>query len=180
MRRLTQIISPMAKSRAIHVRHTLCRSVPCHVERSSSPTDTSEFTIDQKSRQAGYEAFPFPYFPPSLAFLAQGLNAKPGFFGSACTDVTPATPLVVYIPNYSITFATNTSTFTPSYSVDDQISFFNNGFAVATQNESLAWSECLACALIDAQVARNGGSRSAQCGQCFDDYCYMGTSDDSS
>jgi lysophospholipase len=133
--------------------------------------------LDEKSQQVGYEAFPFPYFPPSATFLAQGLNLKPGFFGSICTATTPSTPLVVYIPNYNINFATNTSTFSPNYSINDQISFFNNGFAVATQNQSTAWSSCLACALVDAQVTRNGGTRSSECQQCFTKYCYRGTSD---
>lgn len=136
--------------------------------------------IGLKSQQPdGYDQFSFPYFPPTSAMVKQGLNKRPSFFGSVCTSTTPATPLLVYIPNYNINFATNTSTFSPLYSVEDQMGFFNNGFAVGTQNQSDGgpWSSCLACALVDAQVARNGGARSVQCDQCFAEYCYRGTSD---
>lgn len=72
-------------------------------------------------------------------------------------------------------FATNTATTTATYSVQEQQSFFDNGFAIATQSLSSTWPACLACALVDAQVVRNGATRSVQCQACFTEYCYMGT-----
>lgn len=133
-----------------------------------------------KFLQEGYEAFPFPYFPPASIFVAQGLHQKPGFFGSTCTQTTPATPLIIYLPNYFITDPTNTSTLGADYNTDTQMGFFNNGFAITTQEEGQGgqWSSCLACALIDAQVTRNGDTRTSECEQCFTDYCYLGTSDE--
>lgn len=134
-----------------------------------------EWHADQKSLLPGYAgAFPFPYFPPPAQFVAAGLNKRISFFGSICNGQAVVTPLIVYIPNHFINFATNTSTFTPTYSVADQISFFNNGFAIATQNQSPSWSSCLACAVIDTAVKRSGGVRTDQCQSCFTKYCYTG------
>lgn len=78
------------------------------------------------------------------------------------------------LPNYNINFATNTSTFTPTYSAQDQVSFFDNSFAIVTQSGSIPWTKCLACTLVDAQVIRNGGVRSAECSSCFTQYCHVG------
>lgn len=51
------------------------------------------------------------------------------------------------------------------------------GAAIASQRNSATWPICLACALIDHQIVRNGGVRSSECDACFKEYCYLGTSD---
>lgn len=118
------------------------------------------------------------------------------FFGSACYEQPKnvTTPLIVCecplssqlhmdqmrtycfadLPNYNIVHPTNTSTGANSYTVEQTHGFFDNGFAIATQSGSATWSTCLACALVDTQVARNGDARSPQCDNCFSEYCYMG------
>lgn len=170
----TPTISPMDKNLDTHV----SSRIPFPSQHISLICHYSTRTGD-RTQQPGYEGFPFPFFPLASEFVAQGLHQKPGFFGSVCTSTTPATPLVVFLPNYEINFPTGTSTFTPTYSVADQLSFFNNGFALATQQEPNGgeWSSCLACALVDAQVARNGVARTTECDACFTKYCYLGTSD---
>lgn len=124
----------------------------------------------------GYKGVPFPYFPPVDQFLAQGLNKKISFFGSACTGVVPATPLVIYFPNYKVDFDTNTETAPRVYSKQEQAGFMGNGFKIATQSGNvragLEWPKCLACALIDK---KKSGTRSTYCQSCFAEYCYMGT-----
>lgn len=147
----------------------------------------------EKSLLPGFKGnFPFPYFPQNTTFLAQGLNKKISFFGSVCNGAAEKTPLIVYLPNYQIVAATNTSTFTPTYPVQQQIDFFNNGtlshallrstrltrgpgFAIASQSSSTTWPKCLACAIVDSQLTRNGVARSAECQACFTQYCYTGT-----
>jgi lysophospholipase len=121
-----------------------------------------------------------PIIPNPTKFVALGLNTRPVFFGSTCTNSGPSTPLIVYLPNYFVSYPTNTQTLQVQYSKDQQLGFFQNGFDLATQshesrNSSTVapkWSTCLACALVDAQGKRNGAARSAECGKCFAKYCY--------
>ncbi|KAL8286878.1 hypothetical protein RQP46_003884 [Phenoliferia psychrophenolica] len=128
----------------------------------------------EQSLQPNYP--PFPEIPRSSSFVAQGLNVRPVFFGSSCYPQPGGveTPLVVYLPNYFEVYPTNTASTQPSYSVEEQQGFYDNGYAIATQNGSSTWPSCLACALIDAQQARNGAARSSQCSDCFSRYCYLG------
>ncbi|KAK4703987.1 lysophospholipase, partial [Phenoliferia sp. Uapishka_3] len=150
-------------------------AIDSSADTKNLPDGTEIWDTYQKTLLPGYGQ-PFPVIPPRASFLSQGLNKRPVFFGSSCyaqpKNVT--TPTIIYLPNYSIDFNTNTSTWITQYTVDDQQGFFNNGFALATQSESPTWSSCLACALVDAQLIRNGDSRSLQCAACFVEYCYMG------
>ncbi|KAK4701506.1 lysophospholipase, partial [Phenoliferia sp. Uapishka_3] len=152
-------------------------AIDASADTDNFPDGREIYHTYQKTQQPGYSATPFPVIPPVESFVAQGLNKRPVFFGSDCyaQPQNVSTPLVVYVPNYNIVFATNTSTGTNSYSNEDTQSFFDNGFAIATQSLSPSWSSCLACALVDAQQGRNGVARSEQCQSCFAEYCYMGT-----
>lgn len=83
---------------------------------------------DLKSLLPGYAGnLPMPYFPTNESFVAQGLHQRISFFGSICTGVVPETPLIVYVPNYNVVAATNTSTLIVSYNKREQLDFFNNG-----------------------------------------------------
>ncbi|KAL8287260.1 hypothetical protein RQP46_003712 [Phenoliferia psychrophenolica] len=133
------------------------------------PDGTEIWNSYRKSLLPGYEAIAFPVIPDPNTFVSLGFNVRPTFFGSSCysqpNNVT--TPLIVYLPNYHETFASNTSTLTTTYSVADQLSFYDNSFQIVTQRLSTTWP-------VDAQQERNGVARTSQCEACFEKYCYMG------
>jgi lysophospholipase len=107
--------------------------------------------------------------------------------------------LIIYLPNYYMIGKTNVPTKETTYSVSLALhfrspyltwtntrvlialqkermdEFFENGFAIATQNTGFKadteWPACLACALIDHQIQRNSQARTKQCQKCFDSYC---------
>lgn len=157
-------------------------AVDASADTNNFPDGQEIFHTYEKSLQPGYAPFaPFPVIPNPVEFVALGLNSRPVFFGSSCTKTEPKTPLIVYLPNYNINYATNTSTSNPTYTPEAQQSFFDNSFAIATQTngtstnatESASWVKCLGCALVDAQVARNGVIRSAECEKCFSQWCHI-------
>lgn len=116
--------------------------------------------------------FRVPNAYPVDDFANQGLNKRPVFFGC---DPAVSPFIIIYLPNYFATDATNTSTFKLQYTADEVNAFFRNGFAIATQTAGStanpAWPQCLACAAIDRQLTRNGQARPAQCQSCFTQYC---------
>lgn len=62
-----------------------------------------------------------------------------------------------------------------TYSPEEIENFFSNGFEIASQTSGTSqdegWPVCLACALIDRQMSRNGTPRTTQCQECFKNYC---------
>ncbi|KAL8283199.1 hypothetical protein RQP46_005977 [Phenoliferia psychrophenolica] len=119
----------------------------------------------RKSLQPGYGGMRMPVIPTPAVFASLGLTKKPVFFGSDCTPQpgNKTTALIVYLPNYnSVGYESNASGLLLQFSKQDQISFFNTAFAIATQKSSKAWAVCLACALVDAQQQRNGVPRTKQ------------------
>ncbi|KAL8292573.1 hypothetical protein RQP46_001185 [Phenoliferia psychrophenolica] len=76
---------------------------------NSYPDGTSIYNSYQKSLLPGYESIRFPVIPEPSSF---GLNKKPVFFGSSCYPQpnNATTPLILYLPNYEETYATNGNT----------------------------------------------------------------------
>ncbi|KNZ62894.1 hypothetical protein VP01_120g5 [Puccinia sorghi] len=105
------------------------------------------------------------------SFTELGYHRRPTFFG--CNDFKG--PLIIYLPNYYAVGETNQPTLKTTYTPEEIQVFYENGFAIATQNagptKNPGWPACLACALIDRQVLRNSGSRTAECQACFRQYC---------
>lgn len=132
------------------------------------PNGTAPFLTYTKTQLPGFDFTPFPFFPSPDRFVADGLAAKPTFFG--CDGPGP---LIVSLPNYAkVRNDTGTSTFQLQY-LDDQVAdFFANGLAIATQPDDPTWPSCLACALVDRQLQRNGTPRTTQCEGCFARFCY--------
>jgi lysophospholipase len=105
-----------------------------------------------------------PYIPSVETFLAEGLNQRATFFG--CNDTSKTT--IVYLPNYSYTFASNTSTDQISYSKADQASLIANGVQIAKQGGKAGWATCLGCAL----MMKTGQTLPSDCTACFAEHCY--------
>lgn len=66
------------------------------------------------------------------------------------------------------------------YSEDEATAVVLNGERSLTLNGTVpTWPTCLACALNDRAYTSDGASRSQQCQECFDTWCWDGTDDDS-
>ncbi|MBW0478355.1 hypothetical protein O181_018070 [Austropuccinia psidii MF-1] len=137
------------------------------------PNGSALYRTSLKLEQFEYRNYKYPKIPEtyrSTSFIRPGYNKRPTFFG--CGEDAP---MVVYLPNYYVTQATNHSTMHAIYSKDDISGYFENGHYVATQTHpsqnGTDWSACLACALVDKQNSRDGVPRTAQCQACFVKYC---------
>lgn len=105
-----------------------------------------------------------PFIPPVQTFLDQGLNTRATFFG--CDDDTKVT--IVYLPNYTFSYASNTSTLQATYTANETSSIIANGVQIVSQGEKEGWGTCLACAL----VKKTGETLPTECTACFEEYCY--------
>lgn len=159
--------------------------------------DTSEHKPDGASLTAFLTRQ--SYFPDGTAshpplpkttdtFIAQGLNTRPTFFGCNATPAKlhgkkqragAAYPFMVYLPNYDPTGVTNQSTAVTTYSRDLATSFLNaadqighNGILSATGEADAAWATCMACAVVERARGKAGVDRTADCGECFERYCW--------
>ncbi|KAH3663593.1 hypothetical protein OGAPHI_004994 [Ogataea philodendri] len=141
----------------------------------------------QFSSMANHTAF--PYVPDQTTFLTKNLTSKPTFFGCYSSNLTSlmdevgsdhVPPLVVYIANRPYSYYTNTSTYKMSYSNEEKLGFFQNGFEVSTRNNLTADDEyraCIGCAILQRSRERLGLEMGDQCQRCFDEYCWDGTLD---
>lgn len=129
-------------------------------------------------------------------YVNTGLNTHPTFFGCSADQRGSETyPLVVYVPNYPWSTQSNVSTFQLQWEQEQVDAVLWNGPFLApfpsndllwvepdqawccltlagvrtlTLNHTITnWSTCLACALADRAVARQGNVRSEICRDCF-------------
>lgn len=120
----------------------------------------------------------FPAVPDVNTFVNNGLNTRPTFFGCDSSNLTGPAPLVVYLPNYPYTAFSNMTTFTPSYEESVRDDTIANGYAVVTMANSTRdsdWSACVGCAILSRSFERTNTSVPEICTQCFDRYCWDGT-----
>ena len=124
----------------------------------------------------------FPAVPDANTFINLGLNNRPTFFGCDGSNITSDSsrypPLVVYIPNSPYTFNSNRSTTDMSYSTADRDSMIENGYNIFTRGNATFdanWHACVGCAIVHRQQERTGKPQTAQCKQCFKNYCWDGT-----
>ncbi|PYH97251.1 hypothetical protein BO71DRAFT_319117 [Aspergillus ellipticus CBS 707.79] len=120
----------------------------------------------------------FPAIPDQNTFVNEGLNTRPTFFGCDSSNQTGPTPLIVYIPNFPYTTQSNVSTFDPSYEESQRDSIILNGYDVATMGNSSRdgnWSACVGCAILSRSFERTNTTVPAICKQCFQRYCWNGT-----
>ncbi|EGG04873.1 uncharacterized protein MELLADRAFT_108088 [Melampsora larici-populina 98AG31] len=141
---------------------------------SANPNGTSLYMTYQKTQQPEYSAYQFPKIPNTLdgTFESLGFNKRPTIFG--CYDNYTG-PLVLYLPNYRAVADTDEESGLTTYPGELVDKFFQNGFAIASQNEGptrdLEWPQCIACLLIDKQILKLNQTRTLQCQGCFDRYC---------
>lgn len=134
----------------------------------------------------------FPYVPDAATFRNLNLTARPAFFGCDASNLTLLTdgdtdralllPLIVYTANRPFTYYSNVLTFTLSYEDYQKRGLIKNGFEVASRlNGTLDdnWKACVACAIIRREQERQGIEQSDQCAECFSEYCWDGSIDDS-
>ena len=120
----------------------------------------------------------FPAIPDSNSFLNLGLNKRPTFFGCNSSNTSHITPLIVYIPNFPYIYQSNFSTFMLSYNDSVRDAIIANGFAVATMDNGTAdpmWPACVGCAVLSRSLERTNTDVPAVCQQCFQRYCWDGT-----
>lgn len=122
----------------------------------------------------------FPSVPDVNTFYNLGLNTHPTFFGCNASNFTEPTPLIVWLPNYPITFMANISYTASNVTYPNMDGLIDNGFNLATQaNGTLdsKWSTCVGCAVLSRSLDRTGTSVPEICNECFERYCWNGTLD---
>lgn len=137
----------------------------------------------------------FPFVPSMLEFKAREMARRPMFLGCDLAEDFPPVheglilggtapkltiwdsyqpPLIVYFANHNHSFASNVSTFRTTYTKSEVASMVQNGYEVATNNNSTQYSRCVGCALLK----RRADSRASKirlpefCAPCFAEYCY--------
>jgi lysophospholipase len=131
--------------------------------------------------QAKADGIPFPVIPPASTFVKNNYTTKPVFFGcdaELTTTNSVESPIILYIANAPYSAFTNYSFFQDDFSFTQMHEIYTNGFNQVTQGNGTLdkeWPACLGCAAIDRSLAKVGMSRTAQCDQCFEKYCWDGT-----
>ncbi|RAR05632.1 lysophospholipase-like protein [Stemphylium lycopersici] len=151
------------------------------------PNGTALVATYERSTSDIMNGTSFPYIPGQDTFVALGMNNRPAFFGCNSTNVTQGgniPPLIVYLPNSPYVFWSNTSTFGKlSYTLEERNGMIENGYDVATQANSTRegasnWPTCVGCAILSRSLERNGETVPDVCQQCFEQYCWNGTTVD--
>lgn len=120
----------------------------------------------------------FPSIPDVNTFINLGLNTRPTFFGCDSANLTAPAPLIVYLPNYPYSTYSNISTFQLSTNDTQRDDIILNGYEVATMANSTRdgnWTACVGCAILSRSFERTGTTLPDICGQCFKNYCWDGT-----
>lgn len=123
----------------------------------------------------------FPTIPSNVSTIID----KPIFFGcqpSLYTEMTSQCncdgndwipPIIVYMANRQHTFASNTSTFQMAYPHEEVCQMMQNGYNVASFDNSTSYMECLKCVLIKRSYDRGKLTQlPAFCKLCLAQYCY--------
>ncbi|KAF2453728.1 lysophospholipase [Lineolata rhizophorae] len=123
----------------------------------------------------------FPAVPDVNTFVNLGLNARPTFFGCDANNQSGPHPLIVYIPNHPYVAASNVSTFDPDYNHTQRNAIVENGYDVVTLANATVdpdWPACVGCAVLSRSLGRNGLDVPRVCSDCFDRYCWDGSTND--
>lgn len=137
------------------------------------PNGTALFVSYRRTQLPQYQGYHMPKIPDAFdgSFINASYHRRPTFFG--CNEL--GAPIIIYFPNYYAVDETNVPTAKTTFTPEDVEKFYKNGFAIASQNagptKNNEWPACLACAIIDRQVTRNGAKRTPQCQACFKQYC---------
>ncbi|KAK5162775.1 Lysophospholipase 1 [Saxophila tyrrhenica] len=124
----------------------------------------------------------FASVPDVDTFFNLGLNKRPTFFGCDASNLSSPSPLIVYMPNAPYVYNSNVSTFDLDYNDTERNAIVLNGYNMATQgNGSIddQWPTCVGCAILSRSLDRTGTDVPSVCRDCFDQYCWDGTTDNS-
>lgn len=120
----------------------------------------------------------FPSIPDTNTFVNLGLNTRPTFFGCNSSNTSSITPLIVYIPNAPYVFHSNITTFTFSYNTTARNAMVQNGYEGATMGNGTVdpqWPVCVGCAMLSRSLERTETRVPQACEECFQRYCWDGT-----
>ena len=87
-------------------------------------------------------------------------------------------PIVAYFANAPYSAYTNYSYSQMPTTLSQMNDIYVNGFNEMTQGNGTLdkdWPVCLGCAAIDRSLAKVGMKRTCECEQCFERYCWNGT-----
>ncbi|CAA9956522.1 hypothetical protein CFE70_000125 [Pyrenophora teres f. teres 0-1] len=181
---LNPVIQPVRHVDVIFAVDSSADTVVSGMPSQNWPNGTALIATYERTKGSIMNKTSFPYIPGQNTFVALGMNNRPAFFGCNSTNVTQGNnipPLIVYIPNSPYTFWSNQSTFGKlDYSLEDRDGMILNGYNVATQANATRqgatnWPTCVGCAILSRSLERNGEPVPQVCQQCFTQYCWNGT-----
>ncbi|KAL6451698.1 PLB2 Lysophospholipase 2 [Candida maltosa Xu316] len=138
----------------------------------------------------------FPKVPTPEQIIQQELTKNPIFLGCDIIEdyetlevVNPnqvrpigyLPPLIIYHANNEYSYASNTSTFQLSYNQTEVYGMINNGFNLATNNNSTIFSICMNCAILKREFDRISYGLNTKsdgfvvpkiCQKCYKTFCW--------
>jgi lysophospholipase len=181
---LNPVIQPVRQVDVIFAVDSSADTIEADDPSQNWPNGTALVATYQRANTPIMNSTSFPYIPGQDTFVALGLNNRPTFFGCDSKNVTKGNnipPLIVYLPNSPYVFWSNTSTFDKlSYTLGERAGMIENGYDVVTQGNSTRegasnWPTCVGCAVLSRSLERNGQAVPDVCKQCFQQYCWNGT-----
>lgn len=143
------------------------------------PNGTSLVATYERSKLPIANGTLFPAVPDEQTFVNLGLNNRPTFFGCDASNFSGvAPPLIVYLPNAPYSYNSNVSTYDLEYSDTQRNYIINNGYDSASQGNGTLdsqWPTCVGCAILSRSLNRTSTTVPDVCTQCFDRYCWNGT-----
>ncbi|KAH0537489.1 Lysophospholipase 1 [Glutinoglossum americanum] len=156
-------------------------AVDSSADATGWPNGTSLVTAYQRSLSKIQNGTAFPAIPDQNTFVNLGLNARPSFFGCDRANLTGPSPIIVYLPNSPYSFLSNISTFQPTTSDEDRDAIIQNGYNAATMANGTVWDSqwpsCVGCVILSRSFDRTNTKVPEACKQCFQRYCWNGTTD---
>ena len=157
-------------------------SLPTNASALNWPDGASLVATYERSLASIQNGTAFPAIPDINTFFNLGLNNRPTFFGCDASNLTGPSPLIVYMPNAPYVYNSNVSTYDLQYNDTERNAIVMNGYNGATQGNGTLdsqWPTCVGCAILSRSFNRTNTKMPDVCTQCFDRYCWNGTTDSS-
>jgi lysophospholipase len=155
---------------------------PTNASAANWPNGASIVATYERQQSAIGNNTAFPSIPDINTFINLGLANRPTFFGCDASNITGTAPLIVYLPNAPYVYNSNVSTFDLQYNDTERNAIVLNAYNGATQGNGTLdsqWPTCVGCAILSRSLDRTGTTVPDVCTQCFDRYCWNGTTDSS-
>ncbi|EMC99663.1 hypothetical protein BAUCODRAFT_30039 [Baudoinia panamericana UAMH 10762] len=151
---------------------------PTNASSPGWPNGASIVATYQRSLSAIQNHTAFPSIPDINTFVNLGLNDRPTFFGCDAGNITGEAPLIVYLPNAPYVYNSNVSTYDLQFNNTERNAIVLNGYNGATLGNGTLdkqWPACVGCAILSRSLNRTGTAVPEVCTQCFQRYCWNGT-----